>query len=167
MVRVEIGARRGDGIIFSAITPEIQKRMKTALKYAMQKSKADAAKSVHEKYTIKSKDVYSRLRTTISGTVGELKSVSYRTPLEKFRTTPKGRLKRGRYIKVEVERGRSYVNPLIWRKKTGEKIFDRVGRKRFPIRRRYDVSVSKMLADYSVSEKIVRQMEQRFKEKFV
>lgn len=151
------------------LIPDIDKKIQKALRASIRQAKSDAVKSVAERFTIKKSKVRETLRTRISGEVAELKSEAYkRNELSDFKVNPKGRIRsRGKYKRVEIKRGESRVRKRIWSMTKNQYLYERKGKERVPFRRKKGPSTPEMLSESQVSQKIIRLMEQRFKENFV
>lgn len=168
MIRVDFEGQL-DRSELQNITPEIAAKIKKALRATMRRVKSDAANAVAKRYTIKSNMIKPRLWDQISGTVGILTTKNdKRFDLKDFKVTPKGRIKRrGRYKTAEIKRGESQVRKKIWATYRDDQLYERKGHDRVPFRRVKGPRASEMLGDSQVSQKIIRLMEQRFKENFV
>lgn len=169
MIRVDFEGQL-DRSELQNITPEIAAKIKKALRATMRRAKSDAANAVAKRYTIKSNMIKPRLWDQISGTVGILTTIrkDRRFDLIDFKVTPKGRIKRrGKYKTAEIKRGERIVRKRIWATYRDDQLYERKGHDRVPFRRVKGPRASEMLGDSQVSQKIIRLMEQRFKENFV
>ena len=141
----------------------LKKAQSRAINRTLRVARAFEAKKIKEQYTIKPKDFKSTLAIKSSGTVGELLSKGKRSPLEKFKHSPKKvvRPQPAGGILAEVRRGQSFRGADAWVARM-EKIYERIGKKRVPFRRLYGPSAPEMLNLPTVAQAIENRMKERF-----
>ena len=141
----------------NAILRAIQKSIRLTLK----DTKSDAASGIKQRYTNPS--VGTRpLKIKVSGLTGELSSKGAANPLEKFKINPRKRLKRppkrGVFAQVVRGQGGFIGRAFIY----NGAVFERIGKRRLPIRHLKTVSAPGMLKPPPISNLILGKIQQRF-----
>ena len=145
-----------------------QKAVKQASRKTLQSAKREAVAKVKARYTSPVGLFTSSLSLKTSASGGSIKSRGSKNPLEKFRATPAGRItQRGRYIKAEVVRGQGGLLKKAFRKSGGASIYERLGARRFPIKKLKSVAAPSMLNVPEVREPVMQKIETEFPVHFI
>lgn len=140
----------------------IERAAKSAIRRTLKGARKDAGTLTRRRYTLPAGIVTKSLKISAGGLSGEMTSKGSRNPLEKAKTNPKGRIKqRGKYIRAVVVRGQGGIIKKAFRKSGGSSIFERVGAKRFPIKKLKTVSAPGMVSHPEISTPIQNKIEER------
>ena len=155
MIRFTANAQ-GDGF-----NGDVEKAIRKALRESLKQLKKDAAAKMRQRYTAPAIGT-KPLKLRVAGLRGVLSTFGPRTPLNRFKTQPKGRLKPppASGIFVSVVRGQGdYLRSAFYAKKV---IFQREGKTRLPIEKLFTVSPPGMLSNRPVYSGVIRQLEANF-----
>lgn len=137
------------------------KAMARAINRATDSAKTEAARTVTRGYHIRHRDVLDTIkihRATPDDLNAIILSRGNLIPLMKFRVSPNrptpGK-KRTVVARVKRNGGGSITNAFVTRLKNGHVgVFNRAGKRRFPIEQRYGPSVPEMLNSPSVTQRV-------------
>ena len=160
-MEIRINAQSGGKLPAGNMLTAVQ----NALKATMAAAKKDAAEKIESRY-VRPEIGTKKLKVSVRGLKGVLKSSGSRNPLEKFEVNPKRRQKKappkGIFARV-LRSGGGYIGKGFFKKSGG--IFERTGAARFPIRRLKSVSAPGMLKVEPVTSYILSKLEKNFAEK--
>ena len=146
----------------------VQKAVKSSARKTLQSARREAVQKVKQRYTSPIGLFTGSLQVKSSASGGSIKSTGSRNPLEKFKATPSGRITtRGRYIKATVVKGQGGVLKKAFRKSSGASIFERLGARRFPIKKLKSVAAPSMLNVAEVREPVMQKIETEFPKHFL
>lgn len=152
----------------SRIPKALEQASKLAMKPTLRDAKQKAVSLATQRYTAGNGIIKSAISLKNSGLSGSLKAAGRRNPLEKFQTSPGGRIKtRGRYIRAVVVRGQGELLKRAFRKTSSKSIFERIGSDRFPLRKLSSVSAAGMLSVSQVREPLTERMSDQFRINFL
>ena len=146
----------------SHIPGGVEKAGERAIKKTFKVAKEQADTSFNTTYTYRKRLSSVAKSEQVRGLRGSLGYGSAETFLDEFNYQPQSPLngKRGQFIKSEIKRGineiKSYKAFKTRRKKP---LFERIGKRRYPIRRAKGPSVGSLIADNSVSRPVIRTIE--------
>lgn len=142
-----------------------------SLNRAANTAKSTAGKEAKNKYYIKStevKETISVVKANRTRLGAEVRSKGSTIPLDHFKYTPKSPRPHNppKSLKVGVERGglKELVGAFVT-DINGPKVFERVGKKRLPIKRLYGPSVPQMLKKQGIKETIETQAQEMFEKR--
>ncbi|WP_218832040.1 phage tail protein [Paenibacillus campinasensis] len=141
----------------------IHRSVLSSLNRATQRAKTETGRKVREKYVIKQKDVVETIR--IKKAAGNalqatLTSKGHTLPLIRFAVAPRRRLKKApKSLKAAVFRGgtkKPIPGAFVTKAGNHTGVFERVGKKRLPIRELRGPAVPSMAANEEVREHVQR-----------
>ncbi|QCT03819.1 hypothetical protein E6C60_3108 [Paenibacillus algicola] len=139
----------------------VRKAVLSSLNRATQRSKTEAGRKTRERYLVKQKEVVETIR--IKKAFGNnlqatLTSRGHNIPLIKFGVTPKRKLKRApKFLKAAVYRGgakKPIPGAFITTAGSHTGVFERVGKKRLPIKELRGPAVPSMVGSEEVREHV-------------
>ena len=132
-----------------------------ALRQTMTEAKNDAAEKIESRYVSPQLGT-KKLKVSVRGLTGILKSSGRRNPLKKFEINPRKRLKKppanGVFARV-LKSGGGFLRHAFIAKGN---VFERTGRARLPIRSFSSVSAPGMLKASPVISSVIKQIEKNF-----
>ncbi|MBO2943578.1 phage tail protein [Paenibacillus sp. F411] len=141
----------------------VRKAVLSSLNRATQRSKTEAGRKTRERYVVKQREVVETIRVRKAAgnsLTATLTSKGHTLPLIKFNVSPKRKLKRApKAIKAAVLRGGARKPiPGAFIAQTGHHtgVFERVGKKRLPIKELRGPAVPSMMASDEVREHVQR-----------
>lgn len=146
----------------SLMPQNVERAARSAVRRTLRGGRQDISRKIGQRYTIKVSAVTKTLRITSSGLSGEITSRGGRNPLEKFKTRPKRRPKRppAGGVFAQVVKGQGGNLPHAFLQRSGG-VYERVGKKRFPIRRIKGPSAPGMLGNAVVAPDIQAKLAER------
>ncbi|MGN7360024.1 phage tail protein [Paenibacillus sp. SAF-054] len=133
----------------------------SSLNRAAQRAKTEAGRKTRERYVVKQKEVVETIRirkATGSALKAIMTSQGYAIPLIKFSVSPKRRLKRApKAIKAAVLRGgakKPIPGAFVAEAGSHTGVFERVGKKRLPIKELRGPAVPSMVGNEVVREHV-------------
>lgn len=133
-----------------------------ALRQTMTDAKTDAAEKIQSRY-VSPQIGTSKLKVSVRGLTGILKSSGKRNPLKRFEINPRKRLRpqprQGIFARVLKAGGGGFLRHAFIAKGN---VKERLGKSRFPIRSFSSVSAPGMLKATPVISSVIRKLESNF-----
>ena len=138
----------------------LARAISNALKKSLKDAKQAAAEKIRSRYTIPATRVTRSIRISAQGLSGQMKSQDNKLiNLARFLHRPKSRINPQPVVYSEVRRGAGEFLKRAWLKYKPGAIFERTGRKRFPIKRLAGPSPVQLLNSVHVSPFILQKLE--------
>lgn len=152
--------------MLSGIKGGAEKAMARAINRAVENAKSNVVSSVRENYTAKAGDIRKTIKISKANPKklqAAVTSVSQLVELSSFKVSPKTvNGKRRSPIRAAVKKGspKPLGQAFIARVNGKNRVFERVGAKRLPVRQLYGPSIPQMIGNPSVLNKIMEQAQQ-------